>query len=57
LLQNRVAELEGRLAAEQERTQRQQQEKEDAAKSSKAVLETLRHDMETLSSTNEDLHA
>jgi predicted nuclease with TOPRIM domain len=56
-LQNRVAELEGRLAAEQERTRRLQQEKEDAAKSSEAILETLRHDMETLSSAKEDLHA
>jgi hypothetical protein len=56
-LQNRVAELEGRLAAEQERTRRLQQEKEDAAKSSKAALETLRHDVETLSSAKEDLHA
>jgi hypothetical protein len=56
-LQNLVAELEGRLAAEQERTRRLQQEKEDAAKSSEAVLETLRHDMETLSSAKEDLHA
>jgi hypothetical protein len=56
-LQNRVEELEGRLAAEQERTRRLQQEKEDAAKSSEAVLKTLRHDMETLSSAKEDLHA
>jgi chromosome segregation ATPase len=32
-------------------------DKEDAAKSSEAVLETLRHDMETLSSAKEDLHA
>jgi predicted nucleic acid-binding Zn-ribbon protein len=46
-LENRVAELEGRLAAEQERVRRLQQEKEDAAKSSEAVLKTLRHDMET----------
>jgi hypothetical protein len=52
-----VAELEGRLAAEQERTRRLQQEKEDAAKSSEAALKTLRHDMETLSSAKEDLHA
>jgi chromosome segregation ATPase len=52
-----VAEVEGRLAAEQERTRRLQQEKEDAAKSSEAILETLRHDMETLSSAKEDLHA
>jgi hypothetical protein len=56
-LQNRVAELEGQLAAEQERTRRLQQEKEDAAKSSEAVLKTLRHDMETLSSAKEELHA
>jgi hypothetical protein len=56
-LQNRVAELEGRLAAEQERTWRLQQEKEDAAKSSEAALETLRHEVETLSSAKEDLHA
>jgi hypothetical protein len=56
-LRNRVAELEGRLAAEQERTRRLQQEKEDAAKSSEAVLETLCRDMEALSSTKEDLHA
>jgi hypothetical protein len=56
-LQNRVAELEGRLAAEQERTRRLQQEKEDAAKSSEAALETLLHDVETFSSAKEDLHA
>jgi hypothetical protein len=56
-LQNRVAELEGRLAAEQECTQRLQQEKEDAAKSSEAALKTLRHDVKTLSSAKEDLHA
>jgi hypothetical protein len=52
-----VAELEGRLAAEQERTRRLQQEKEDAAKSSEVALETMRHDVETLSSAKEDLHA
>jgi hypothetical protein len=56
-LQNCVAELEGRLAAEQERTRRLQQEKEDAAKSSEATLETLRLDVEALSSAKEDLHA
>jgi hypothetical protein len=56
-LQNRVAELEGRLAAEQEHTRRLVQEKEDAAKSSKAALEALRLDVETLSSAKEDLHA
>jgi hypothetical protein len=56
-LQNRVAELEGRLATEQERTRRLLQEKEDAAKSSEATLETLRLDVEALSSAKEDLHA
>jgi hypothetical protein len=56
-LRNRVAELEGRLAAEQERTRRLQQEKEDAAKSSEAALKTLRLDVEALSSAKEDLHA
>jgi hypothetical protein len=56
-LENRVAELEGRLAAEQERSRRLQQEKEDSAKSSEAVLHTLRHDVEALSSAKEDLHA
>jgi DNA repair exonuclease SbcCD ATPase subunit len=56
-LQNCVAELEGQLAAEQERTRRLQQEKEDAVKSSEATLETLRLDVEALSSANEDLHA
>jgi hypothetical protein len=45
------------MAAEQERTRRLQQEKEDAAKSSEAALETLRHNVETLSSAKEDLHA
>jgi hypothetical protein len=55
-LQNRVAELEGRLAAEQERTRRLLQEKEDASKSSEAALETLRLDVEALSSAKEDLH-
>jgi hypothetical protein len=56
-LQNRVAELEGRLAAEQERTQRLQQDKEEAARSSEAALKTLRHEVEILSSAKEDLHA
>jgi hypothetical protein len=56
-LQNRVAELEGRLAAEQERTRRLQQEKEEAAKSSEAALKTLRHEVEVLGSAEEDLHA
>jgi predicted nucleic acid-binding Zn-ribbon protein len=56
-LQNRVAELKVRLAAEQERTRRLLQEKEDAAKSSEAALEILRLDVEALSSAKEDLHA
>jgi predicted nucleic acid-binding Zn-ribbon protein len=56
-LQNHVAELEGRLAAEQERTRRLLQEKEDAAKSSEAALKTLRLDVEALSSAKEGLHA
>jgi hypothetical protein len=56
-LENRVAELEGRLAVEQERSRRLQQEKEDSAKSSEAVLNTLRHDVEALGSAKEDLHA
>jgi hypothetical protein len=49
-LQSRETELEGRLAAKQERTRKLQQEKEEAAKSSEAVLDTLRHEVETLSS-------
>jgi hypothetical protein len=52
-----VAELEGRLAAEQERTRRLQQEKEEAAKSSEAALKTLRQEVEVLSSAKEDMHA
>jgi phosphoribosylformylglycinamidine (FGAM) synthase-like amidotransferase family enzyme len=56
-LQNRVAELEGRLAAEQERTRRLQQEKEEAVKYSEAALKTLRHEVEVLGSAKEDLHA
>jgi predicted nucleic acid-binding Zn-ribbon protein len=52
-----VAELEGRLAAEQERTRRLLQEKEDAAKSSEATLKTLRLDVEALSRAKEDLNA
>jgi hypothetical protein len=55
-LQNRVAELEGRLAAKQERARRLLQEKEDAVKSSEAALKTLRLDVEALSSAKEDLH-
>jgi chromosome segregation ATPase len=56
-LQNRVAELEGRLAAEQERNRQLLQAKEDAAKTTEAALEALRLDVETLASTKEDLHA
>jgi hypothetical protein len=55
-LQNRVVELEGRLAAEQERNRQLLQAKEDAAKSFEAALETLRLDVEALTSTKEDLH-
>jgi hypothetical protein len=56
-LQNRVAELEGRLAVEQERARRLQQEKKEAVKSSEAALKTLRHEVEVLGSAKEDLHA
>jgi hypothetical protein len=56
-LQNRVAELEGQLAAEQERNRQLLQVKEDAANSSEAALEALCLDVEALTSTKEDLHA
>jgi hypothetical protein len=56
-LQNRVEELEGRLAAEQERNQQLLQAKEDAAKTSEAALEALCLDVEALASTRDDLHA
>jgi hypothetical protein len=56
-LQNRVAELEGRLAAEQGRKQQLLEAKEDAAKTSEVALEALRLNVETLTSTKEDLHA
>jgi hypothetical protein len=52
-----VAELEGRLSAEQERSRKLLQAKEDAARSSKAALEALRLDVEALNSAKEDLHA
>jgi hypothetical protein len=55
-LQNRVAELEGRLTAEQERNRQLLQAKEDAAKTSEAAMEALRLDVEALASTKEDLH-
>jgi hypothetical protein len=56
-LQNRVAELEGRLAAEQERTRRLQQEKKEAAKSFEAALKMLRQEVEVLGIAKEDMHA
>jgi DNA repair exonuclease SbcCD ATPase subunit len=56
-LRNRVAELEARLAAAQERNRQLLQAKEDAAKSSKVALESLRRDVEALNSAKEDLHA
>jgi hypothetical protein len=56
-LQSRVAELEGRLAAEQECNRQLLKAKEDAAKSSEAALEALRLDVEALASTKVDLHA
>jgi hypothetical protein len=56
-LQSRVAELEGRLAAEQERNRQLLQTKEGEAKASQAALELLRLDMENLDSTKEDLGA
>jgi predicted nucleic acid-binding Zn-ribbon protein len=52
-----VAELEGRLAAEQERTRRLHQEKREAAKSSETALKTLRQEVEVLGSAKEDLYA
>jgi hypothetical protein len=54
-LQNRVAELERQLAAEQGRSQQLLWEKEDKAKASHAALEALRLDMENLASAREDL--
>jgi 2-succinyl-5-enolpyruvyl-6-hydroxy-3-cyclohexene-1-carboxylate synthase len=56
-LQNRMAELEGQLAAEQEGTRRLQQEKEEAAKSSEAALKTLRQEVEVLGIAKEYMHA
>jgi DNA repair exonuclease SbcCD ATPase subunit len=56
-LHSRVAELEGRLAAEQERNQQLLRAKEDKAKASHAALEALRLDMENLASAKEDLDA
>jgi hypothetical protein len=56
-LQSCVGELEGRLAAEQERNRQLLQVKEDEAKASQAALETLRLDMENLANTKEDLSA
>jgi hypothetical protein len=56
-LQSHVAELEGRLAAEQERNQQLLRTKEDEVKASQAALEMLRLDVEKLASTKEDLGA
>jgi hypothetical protein len=56
-LQSQVAELEARLADEQERNQRLLWTKEDEAKASHATLVTLRLDMENLASAKEDLDA
>jgi hypothetical protein len=56
-LQNRVAELEGQLAAEEERNRQLLQAKEDAVKTFEASLEALRLDVEALASAKEDLHA
>jgi hypothetical protein len=54
-LQTRVAELEKLLAAEQDRSQRLQQEKENEVKTSQAALELLRTDVERLASVKEEL--
>jgi hypothetical protein len=51
-LQKRVTELEKRLAVEQSRNQ---QEKENEAKTSQATLEMLRLDLEKVASAKEDL--
>jgi uncharacterized coiled-coil protein SlyX len=56
-LENRVTELEGRLAAEQERSRRLQEEKEKSSKDSEAALSRLRHDVETLGSAKENLQS
>jgi hypothetical protein len=56
-LQSRVVELEGRLAAEQERNQQLLRVKQDEAKASHAALETLHLDTENLASAKEDLDA
>jgi chromosome segregation ATPase len=49
--------LEGQLAAEQERNRQLLRTKEDEAKASQAALEMLRHDVENLACTKEDLGA
>jgi hypothetical protein len=54
-LQNRVAELERRLAAEQVQSQQLLRAKEDEAKASHATLEALCLDMEKLASARGDL--
>jgi hypothetical protein len=54
-LQSRVAELEGRLAAEQERNQQLLRAKENEAKASHTALEALRLDLENLANAKKDL--
>jgi predicted nucleic acid-binding Zn-ribbon protein len=54
-LQTRVTELEKLLTTEEDRCKRLQQEKEDGAKASQAALESLRTDVERLTSVKEDL--
>jgi hypothetical protein len=56
-LQGRVTELEGRLAAEQERNRQLLQAKEDETKASQAALEAMRLEVENLASSKEDLDA
>jgi hypothetical protein len=54
-LQTRVTELERLLAIEQVRGKRLELEKENGAKASQAALESLRTDVERLTSAKEDL--
>jgi chromosome segregation ATPase len=50
-----VTDLEKFLATKQDRSRRLQREKEDDAKASQAALESLRTDVERLTSVKEDL--
>jgi chromosome segregation ATPase len=54
-LQTQVTELEKLLATEQDRSRWLLQEKEDGVKASQAALESLRTDVERLTSAKEDL--